>query len=245
MKCLCIDIGNSRVKYGIFEKDSLLEISYSPKPNIDKIDQLLYNHNFKNIIISSVRPIDDVWLNHLQSISEVLLLDHLTPLPIQNEYQKPESLGKDRLAAAVGASILQEDQACLIVDAGTCITYDVLDPQARYQGGNIAPGLQMRLDAMHHFTAKLPSLTLDEGQDGSIGKSTPEAIMNGACLGVLYELQGYIESLEVKFGQLMVICTGGNAEYLAKRLKNKIFVRPNLVLEGLNKILTYNVHKNE
>ncbi len=163
-----------------------------------------------------------------------------TPLPIQNTYRTPETLGKDRLAAVVGAFEMFPDQNCLVIDAGTCITYDLLRWDGVYPGGNIAPGLEMRLRAMHHFTANLPPVAIGETEN-LIGYSTESAMRNGAQLGIILEIEGFIAWCRSEWGEINVILTGGSIDFFVKNLKSQIFVNPNLVLSGLNKILNYNV----
>ncbi len=170
----------------------------------------------------------------------LLNLDYRTPLPIKNQYKTPKTLGKDRLAAIMGAHALYPDQAALVIDAGTCVTYDVLDNKRQYLGGNISPGWQMRLDAMEHFTAKLPRPET-KALDNWLGEDTNSALQDGAYYGLLFEMQGYINEIKTKYPFVNVLLTGGDAEFFAKKLKSKIFVNQNLVLIGLNKTLHYNV----
>jgi len=170
-----------------------------------------------------------------------LLLSETTPLPFQNLYRTPQTLGKDRLAVVAGSQALFPGQTCLVVDAGTCITYEILTAEGAYTGGNIAPGLRMRLQAMHTFTAKLP-LTEPGETEIRIGYDTRSALMNGAQEGILFEIEGYANYCREQFGAVQVLLTGGDADFLSKKLKSEIFVDQNLVLRGLDQILSYNVH---
>ncbi|MBK7869497.1 MAG: type III pantothenate kinase [Saprospiraceae bacterium] len=238
---LTIDIGNTRIKLGMFEKERLLEKWIWEDWSVEELFSLATNQKVKNVILCNVgktvpEKITKVLINNFFYIE----LNSHTPLPIQNTYRTPETLGKDRLAAVVGAYSMFPNQNCLVIDAGTCITYEFLSADGVYLGGNIAPGLEMRLKAMHHFTAKLPLVEMGEIEN-VIGFDTKSAMRNGAQLGAALEIQGFIDWCGSEWGSINVILTGGDADFLVKNLKSQIFVNPNLVLQGLNKILNYNV----
>jgi type III pantothenate kinase len=163
-----------------------------------------------------------------------------TKLPIRHVYRTPETLGKDRLAAVVGACYLYPAEDCLVVDAGTCITFDILTADGVFRGGNIAPGVRMRLRAMHDYTARLP-LVEPVRSTRLWGEQTTQALENGGALGAALELEGLQARLAEHFPRLRTVLTGGDAALLANLLKTKIFVHENLVLQGLNQILEYNV----
>jgi type III pantothenate kinase len=242
---LAIDIGNTRAKAGLFSEGKLVRTQSWENWSFADFYGLAANLSVKNIIFSTVShdlPADagERFRNHFRCLE----LSADTPLPIGNSYETPETLGKDRLAAVCGAYALFPAQACLVVDAGTCITYDWLDAAGTYQGGNIAPGLDMRLRAMHAFTARLPKVAVG-ALPHWIGKSTETALRNGAQLGALMELEGYLQKSEAEFGSLVPLITGGDANFLAKHTKRKIFVNHHLVLIGLNQILDYNVKRLE
>ena len=169
----------------------------------------------------------------------LLKLSHDTPIPIANRYRTPETLGSDRLAAVVGASSLKPGKDLLIIDAGTCITYEVIDARGNYWGGNIAPGMQMRLKALHEFTARLP-LVEAEGDVPGMGYNTETAIRSGVLRGMKYEIEGYIKSMRAKFPHLLVFLTGGDHINFDPGIKNIIFSDRFIVPRGLNKILDYN-----
>ena len=162
-----------------------------------------------------------------------------TPIPITNRYRTPETLGSDRLAAVIGASSLKPGKDLLIIDAGTCITYEVIDARGNYWGGNIAPGMQMRLRALHEFTARLP-LVEAEGEVPGMGYNTETAIRSGVLRGMKYEIEGYIKSMRSKFPHLLVFLTGGDHINFDTNIKNIIFSDKYIVPRGLNKILDYN-----
>ncbi len=244
-KNLAIDIGNSRLKYGFFKGDNLEHNGSSEEDSVDSILEIAKEFEVVNVIVSSTRDLPSELDDALKSRFRYVRLTHETPIPVNLDYKTPDTLGKDRVAAIVGAYYLFPGRNCLVVDAGTCITYDVLDKTGTFRGGNIAPGIVMRLKAMHHFTAKLPLVNRPNSFEISqqwLGRSTNEAIRNGAEWGAILELQAFIEKTRKEFSPLTIILTGGDAEFFVKTLKTKIFVRPNLVLYGLNKILTYNVN---
>lgn len=237
---LTIDIGNTRTKLGFFAEKQLIEKIVLEKWNLTDLKAILNNQNVENIICSTVKTVNKRMVNYLKQDWYFLNLDSNTSLPIQNLYGTPKTLGKDRLAAVVGAFDLFPKQNCLVIDAGTCTTYDLLDAQGNYLGGNITPGLNMRYKAMQHFTAKLPLVDKLEEVKNGIGKNTIEALQVGGGLGNILEMEAWILYFQDKFKGINTILTGGDAEYFGKRLKTKIFVNSNLVLIGLNKILNHN-----
>ena len=159
MKNLVIDIGNSRVKLGYFENGHLVQKWVQEDFKSDHILHWATNHNVSNIILSTVRgDLPKEALNHFQEAFCFLQLTASTALPIENKYETPQTLGKERLAAVVGAWAIYPNQHCLVVDAGTCMTMEFINAKGQYLGGNISPGVQMRLRAMHDFTAQLPKV---------------------------------------------------------------------------------------
>lgn len=238
---LIIDIGNTRTKIAIIEEGNIVNKFVEERLTVKMLLELKKQYNIEAVIVSTVKQIIDTVL--LKIINEwqipFIELSHLTSLPIQNEYQTPETLGRDRLAAVVGASQIYPNENCLVIDAGTCITYDFITADNRYLGGSISPGLAMRYRAMHEFTAALPLLN-KQRLNTFVGYNTVTSMQTGVDVGLSFEVQGFIQEYFYKFGQIKVIMTGGDAEYLASQVKNKIFVSPNLVLIGLYKILTYN-----
>lgn len=238
------DIGNTRAKVGLFRSGELVEqwSWANEKFSFELLKNIATNHQAENIILSTVRQLPEGggW----ESVKDhffCLLLSETTPLPFQNLYRTPQTLGKDRLAAVAGAQALYPRQNCLVADAGTCITYEVLTADGHYVGGNIAPGLRMRLQAMHTFTAKLPLVEPGETEN-RIGYDTQSAMINGVQEGIFFELEGYATYCRQQYGAVQVLLTGGDADFLSKKLKSEIFVDQNLVLRGLDQILSYNVH---
>jgi len=238
---LCIDRGNSSTKIGIFNQNDLIETFQFNILGRDEIAEIFQNFDITACILSSVvsdnKELISLIINKSVSFLE---LSHLSELPIRNLYETPETLGKDRIAAVVGASFLKPNTDILVIDAGTAITYDFINSEKEYLGGNIAPGFNMRLQAMHQFTNKLP-LVEAEPESTFLGTNTKSAILAGAFQGIIFEMNGYISSLKIKYPQLSTFLTGGSTFYFANKLKNTIFAEKNLVLIGLNRILEYNV----
>jgi len=236
---LVIDIGNTRTKAAVFSEEKLIEkIIFSDDPILN-IKRLQTNHSIEKSIYLATGKIETAFGKFLKDDLKAIELTHKTKVPVKNLYGTPETLGRDRLAAVVGAQAIFPDCNCLVIDAGTCITYDWLTADGAYQGGNIAPGITMRLKAMNHFTAKLP--LIEKGDiENPIGKSTELALRNGALWGAVQEVDGYIRWGRKNFGQLKVIFTGGDTNFFVKHLKRRIFARPNIVLAGLNKIIALN-----
>ncbi len=238
---LILDIGNTRTKVGVFDQYELVERIVWEDWTLEDLHYFIERHpRIQRVAVSTVTSIWEDVESFLKEHFFYINLSHQTPIPISNAYQTPETLGKDRLAAVNGAFYLYPNENCLVIDAGTCIKYDLLTKNSIYLGGNIAPGIQMRFKAMHHFTAKLPLIKQGKIKD-IVGKTTETALRNGGQLAAAMEMKAFIAAYQEKFGQLKVILTGGDANYFAKELKTQIFVHPNLVLIGLNKILNYNV----
>lgn len=239
---LCIDVGNTQVKFGVYDtKGSLCEVLKYPQLTIPFLDKLLSDFKIRKAIISSVRIADASILAFLEDeLDLVVQLSSSIRLPIQSEYLTPETLGNDRLAVAVAATVLYPKEGVLVVDAGTCITYDFVTKEGVYMGGSILPGINMRFKALNELTAKLP-LIKQEVLSTFVGTSTKTSIQTGIMQGVLHELSGFKAQYEQQFGNIRVIVTGGDASYFESQLKNEIFALPNLVLIGLNKILDYNI----
>jgi len=240
---LCIDQGNSSTKVGVFNDDELIETFVFEQFDRSEILTLVERFPIRHCIMSSVVSDNEELIENLKTSFESFIeLSHETEIPIMNSYATPETLGKDRLAAVIGACFLKPDSDILVVDAGTAITYDFVDAKKIYHGGNIAPGLHLRLRALHEFTQKLPFVEL-KTETPLIGNSTDSAILSGAIYGIVFEIDGYINILKIKYPQLSVFLTGGSTFYFDTKLKNAIFAERNLVLIGLNRILQYNVQK--
>ncbi|QHL89433.1 type III pantothenate kinase [Nibribacter ruber] len=235
---LAIDMGNSRIKVGFFESGSLVRESiFSDLP---EIGEAVKGQEVQHVIVSSVRKTPEKLSAVVPLTGKQIQFSSQTPVPLQNAYATPHTLGVDRLAAAVGASYLFPGQNCLVIDAGTCITYDLVEAAGIYQGGNISPGLNMRYQAMHTFTGKLPLLS---GTKLPLrpGKTTEQAMQGGVLYGLVAEVEGIIQHYERQYKSLTVVLCGGDAPFFESTVKARIFVIPELVLIGLNRILEYNV----
>lgn len=196
---------------------------------------------FRKCILSSVTNEDEAISMFLQNeIPHFINLNHTTPLPYKNLYHTPESLGNDRIAGIAGAYNRFPGANVLVIDLGTAITYDLITSNGEYKGGNISPGLVTRFNALHSFTSRLPLLGKADVQI-DLGTDTRSAIIAGVQNGILYEINGYIEHNSTEFPDLVIILTGGDADFFANKLKKPIFVDPNLILSGLNAILEYNI----
>jgi type III pantothenate kinase len=238
---ISIDQGNSSTKVGIFDNNVLLKTFTFPVFGVDEVAFIFEEYAINACILSSVILENETLIELLKSKSKkLIILSQSTPIPIKNNYKTPETLGKDRIAAVVGASYLKPDTDILVIDAGTAITYDFITAKKVYKGGNIAPGLNLRLRSLHEFTQKLP---LVEASSNSplLGNSTETALISGALYGIVFEIDGYINTLKIKYPQLSIFLTGGSTFYFDNKLKSPIFVEKNLVLIGLNRILQYNV----
>lgn len=238
---LVIDIGNSRVKLALFNEYDLLFNVPLDELKAGQLQLLLNDHpQLNKAILSSVRDYPDEireWLS--DSFQRFIEFDHQTPVPIINLYKTPETLGLDRLAAAIGASCLFPGQDLLVIDAGTAVTYDLVTKNNEYLGGNISPGLGTRFKALHQFTGKLPLIT-PSLEFQALGRDTESAIRAGVQQGLIFEAEQTISYFNTIYKNLKTILTGGDAAFLDKNLKNPIFVQFNLALFGLNKVLEYN-----
>ena len=231
---LIIDIGNTLVKYAIFSSDEIVIIYKKNDVEISFMQELIQKHHVNDVIISSVRDKVDGDFG-----IKTLYLNHLTPLPITINYETPETLGNDRIANIVAASVLYPNKNILIIDAGTCITIDFIDQNKEYQGGRISPGIEMRYKSLHKYTSNLPKLTISNTAQ-QIGKDTNSSIVSGVEKGVVAEIETIIDDFINENEDLFVIVTGGDTFFFENTLKNSIFADQNLVLKGLNEILKYN-----
>lgn len=242
---LCIDQGNSRTKIALFKKDGRIvkNLLYKSFTSAD-VERLFSLYPITQSIVSSVANMEPAVINALNRLSKkFVLFDHLTPLPIKNCYQTPETLGHDRIAAAVGAAHLCPGQNLLIVDAGSAVTYDFVSAEQGYLGGNIAPGIKMRLTVLHQMTKKLPQVEVEQNALTPLfGKNTKEAIAAGVVRGVVFEVKGYMRALSEQGIDFVAFATGGHVPYILNGVKDGMRHEPNLVLIGLNKILEYNMH---
>lgn len=238
---LIIEQGNTSSKVAVYENGEIEAYFVRKRLEISFIEEVLREHDCERGILSTVIDLDKELVSFLERrLKYLLVLDEHVTLPIRVMYKTPETLGQDRLAAVVGAYTLKPGRDVLIIDAGTAITYELLDASGHYLGGNISPGLATRFRALNQFTRKLPLVSEPEIVP-IIGTDTVSAIQAGVVKGIIYEMDGYIDEMKAKYPNLFVFLTGGHSFYFERRLKNYIFADINLVLIGLNRILEYNV----
>jgi type III pantothenate kinase len=238
---LIIDVGNTFIKLAVFHTDSLAHKVVTEESNFSEtlLKVIKAYPNITKCIVSSVGKFDKKALINLQKNVSVLHLSKTTKVPFTNCYETPTTLGVDRIALVSAAAVQFSENNVLIIDAGSCITYDFLTADNKYLGGAIAPGLQMRFKAMHAFTTGLPLLELKK-IDFLIGNSTENSMHVGVFKAVVNEIQGFIAQYEQIYADLTVILTGGDAEILLDSVKNDIFANSNFLLEGLHYILEHN-----
>lgn len=235
---LVIDLGNTRTKAALFHGQQLKEkFIFTVEA---ELLHFLQQNEVEHVLISSVsRPAGEL-LPSIKASGKKIILQAGLPVPVSNNYATPHTLGVDRLAAACGAFAEYPYKNCLVIDAGTCINYEFIDAQGTYQGGAISPGISMRFEAMHKFTARLPLVHVDK-EIPLIGDSTETCMQSGVLHGTLAEADGIIDQYMKIYPELVVILCGGDASLFENRLKHRIFVAPDLILKGLNSILLYNV----
>lgn len=240
-----IDIGNSKIKVAVFEQNSLVELFTFEENEAEK--------NFKKIlkkypqttksVVSSVGKLSFEALDVLKTKTNLHTISHETPFPFTNLYATPKTLGIDRMVVAAGAVLLFPNQNRLVIDAGTCITYDFIDQNNNYLGGAISLGIKIRYKSLNNFTANLPLLEKKDVEH-FIGNSTENSIHSGVINGVCFEIDGFISQYSLKYQDLTIILTGGDAVFLAKRLKSTIFANSNFLLESLNLLSIY-INEND
>jgi len=203
------------------------------------LNALITRYHPEHVIVSTTGERN--WsIEQLDIKGKKIELSHGTPMPVKIVYSTPGTLGRDRIAAACGANTLYPGKNCLVISAGTCMTMDMVLETGIFLGGNIAPGLKMRLESMHLYTARLP-LAEPGWPDVAFGDSTIHALQNGACLGMVMEIEGIFQRAKDAFGEVFVVMTGGDAAFLAEQIESQIFVAPELVTQGLFQILAFNV----
>ncbi|MDI1355314.1 MAG: type III pantothenate kinase [bacterium] len=239
---LVLDFGNTRLKAGVFEGDQLLHTHVFDSTKAFLKSELL-QLPVQRCLIASVTEAHSSVFDQLSPLFSTKLFSTSTPVPVTNLYTSALTLGSDRLAASVGAFSLYPHKNVLTIDAGTCIKYNFVNSDNEYLGGAISPGLSMRLKAMHHFTKALPLIEADHSYDKLIGQSTAESLLSGALVAAACEVDGMMDRYKANYDDLIVVLTGGDADYLGKQLKNRFFANQNLVLVGLNTILNYSVEK--
>ena len=235
---LVVDSGNSAAKVAIFNQSKLSD-KFTFTSEVE-LQLFLKTTKAENLIVSSVNADAQQICDWAIDTKRKFVLSHKLPLPITIRYSTPHTLGVDRIAGACGALQLFPGYNSLVIDAGTCITYDFTDDKGNYHGGGISPGLTMRFKAVHTFTAKLPLVTPVDSPE-LIGNSTESSIQSGVFFGMIGEIEAVIARYQAKYPQLKVILCGGDAPFFENKLKASIFASPDLVLFGLNSVLIHNV----
>lgn len=238
---LIVDAGNTSVKLAIFNNNSMVHFVNSTQESFLKNIQHLFSDfpKIDHAIVSSVSLLGKKDIDALSVFCKVHELTYYSKVPFKNSYASPNTLGVDRLALAAAAFYHNGNSNTLVIDAGSCITYDMVNDYGEYVGGAISPGIAMRFKAMHNQTANLPLLEKDNILD-FIGNSTESCMQSGVVNGICQEIDGVIDQYLGRFKDLTVILTGGDSDFLSKRLKNSIFAHSSFLLEGLNYLLEYN-----
>ncbi|MCF6297944.1 MAG: type III pantothenate kinase [Flavobacteriaceae bacterium] len=237
---LVIDIGNTRVKIAVFKEDVMLSNnSFSLKAFPNNIEKIIQKNIIDYVIIASVGDLKKEYIKFFNSSVKVLILTHKTKIPFKNKYKTPQTLGVDRIALIVAAVKKFPNKNTLVIDAGSCITYDFINDKNEYFGGSISPGIEMRYKSLNSYTSNLPNLSIID-KIPKIGNSTKNAIHLGVLNGVILEIEGIISQFKAKNEKLTIVLTGGDTIFLARNIKSSIFANPNFLLEGLNSILIYN-----
>ena len=234
---LIIDIGNNSAKYFLFNGEQLILHARKDNTSFDIIGEWNSLYGIDKAIISSVIAEQPALSAALAQLGcPVIRFSNNLKLPLEIKYRTPHTLGSDRLAAAIGAWSQAPGRNILVIDAGSAITVDFIDRNGNYLGGNIAPGIKMRLKALHEYTALLPMIE-KEGDVPAIGYDTETAIRSGVVNGICHEIDGYVNEFKQKYSDVLVFLTGGDEKTLKNRVKNCIFADKYLVAKGLNGIL--------
>lgn len=238
---LVIDIGNTAVKAAIFDDGRMVEVNHAPMAGVGlMLSEMAAARRCERGIVCSVAGESEAVAKFCAECGfPMLRFDAATPMPVVNDYRTPHTLGLDRLAAVVGARAAYGTANVLVVDAGSCVTYDFLAADGHYQGGNIAPGLAMRFRAMHEHTARLP-LVATAGHVPPLGYDTQTAMRSGVVMGMVYEIRGYVHYLYNIYGECRLVLTGGDSALLKEYFNDIADCDAHLVLRGLDYILRYN-----
>ena len=237
---LILDFGNTLKKIAVFHGSDLIDSASTTTDIISIIEGYKNTYpNLKSAILSSVVNVDIHLIAYLKTNFQFILFNHQIAIPIKNNYKTPETLGRDRLAAAVAGALLFPNKNVLIIDAGSSITYEIVTKENIYLGGAISPGIKMRAKALNSFTDMLPQVSTDEKTD-LVGNTTESCLKSGIINGTIAEINGMIAAYLDLYNDLKIILTGGDTYFFEKSLKYDIFASPNLVLLGLNYIIDYN-----
>ncbi len=242
MANLVIDAGNTKVKVAVFNNRTINSVESFDKIDREVLSRIISKNNIEKAILSTVREDASSIEELLEDKFNYIRFGQESAVIINNRYKSKLTLGLDRLAAVAGAKALYPQDNCLVIDSGTCITYDFIDSAANYYGGSISPGITMRFKSMNSFTEKLPLVEPDESFNESFGSDTTESIRSGVQNGVIFEAIGFISNYQSAYSNLKILLCGGDTRFFDSRLKNTIFApaittEPHLVLIGLNEII--------
>lgn len=234
---LIADIGNNSAKFFLFNGEQILLHTRKSDASFSIITEWNGQYGIDKIIVSTVVDLTEQQKSEFKAIGcPIVWFSNKVATPLRIEYATPDTLGSDRIAAAVGAWYEKPGNNMLVIDAGSAMTIDFVDKEGRYKGGNIAPGIKMRLKALHEFTGRLPMIE-KEGDTPAFGYDTETAIRSGVIKGICHEIDGYINEFREKYGDVLVFLTGGDEKNLKNSIKNRIFADKFLVAKGLNRIL--------
>jgi type III pantothenate kinase len=239
---LILDFGNTNKKIALADSHGIVSIAdFQHKISVRDIRKFTKEHpGIDACILASVTRYSPTIRSYLEKRFRFIELTGNTPVPVKIRYRIPGELGVDRLAAAAGGAALFPDRDILIIIAGTCITYNLVTSRKEFIGGAISPGMQMRFQALHTFTGKLPLVSVKKFDD-PLGRNTEQSVLSGVINGIVSEIEGFSALYKRKYPQLKVVFSGGDMNYFVKRLKISIFAVPNIVLTGLHQILRLNV----
>lgn len=229
------------VKLAVADGGRIVEQRCAERFHLSSVDELLSAWPAAdNAVVSSTRgDTEEVAAAVRRKVGRCLEFTARTPVPLRNAYRTPETLGRDRLAAAVGAAERFPGRNLFVVDFGTALTLDLVTADGTFRGGFISPGVRSRFRSLHDYTAKLPLCSPTE-ELLPLGVTTETAVMQGVMQGIAFEIEGHMDRIGAEYENLCTIFTGGDAKYFVKRIKNTIFADCNLVFRGLNRILEYN-----
>lgn len=241
---LIVDVGNTNVKLAVFQDNDVIHKETVHMDEVEiKIQELKNKYPLlSKAIISSVGNLSQIQYSNISKNFKTIVLSHSVKVPFKNKYKTPHTLGVDRIALVSAAVLKYPNKNVLIIDAGTCVTYDFINEKNEYLGGAISPGISVRYKSLNNLTANLPLLKRKTPKK-LIGNSSKESIHSGVINGISIEIDGIVNKYHKKYKDLTVILTGGDSDFLSKRLKSSIFANSNFLLEGLNFILEFNLNE--
>lgn len=241
---LIIEIGNTRSKLYVFNSGKIVFKKSVTIISVKEIKAILKNFKITFSLLSAVAGFSQSLKKLLHNKSRCIYFSDKISIPVKNKYKSPKTLGRDRLANAIGAAKHFPGKNSLIIDAGTCLKFDFVDAKKNYIGGAISPGLSMRFKSLHDYTAKLPLIKSAAKKIKLVGRTTEESILSGIQNGMIAEIEQTITSYKNQFGQINVIITGGDSALFAHALKTPIFAAPDLTAIGLNEIIEHNKNRS-